>query len=71
MAAGEDIAPVNHTLSTTDFNVHLYPIGNPDMGDPGDPRSRIALVETPGLDNGDERYSDVEIIKRIGSWLEQ
>ena len=66
-AAGADKASVRHALSTSDLTVRSYTVHNHHMKDPGNVRSKVVLVDTPGLNNA--KYSDTEIIKSIAAWL--
>ena len=66
---GSAPAPVAHGLSTKDFGVRSHIVQNPNVRDPGNVRSRVVLVDTPGLNNSNTKYSDTEIIKSIASWL--
>ena len=60
-------APVRDALSNSDFTVRSYIVDNPRMEDPRNVRSKVVLVDTPGLNNANQ--SDTEIIKSIADWL--
>ena len=66
-AAGADKASVRDALSNSDFAVRSYIVDNPRMKDPRNVRSKVVLVDTPGLNNVNR--SDTEIIKSIAAWL--
>ncbi|KAG6843382.1 hypothetical protein H0H87_005251 [Tephrocybe sp. NHM501043] len=59
---GEDVAAVGHGLKSQTMGVKAYPFHNP-----GYPKNRIMLVDTPGFD--DITTKDSDILRRIGAWL--
>lgn len=66
-SAGADKAKIGHTLSSEELEVRSYVVKNPNVEDPMNYRSRVVLVDTPGLNNA--KITDSEILKRIGAWL--
>lgn len=62
-AANRNIARVEHGLSSvTDKEVKIFIVENPNATDPRNPRSKITLVETPGLNN-------TGVLRLISEWL--
>ncbi|KAJ3510413.1 hypothetical protein NMY22_g15985 [Coprinellus aureogranulatus] len=70
--ARRNVAPVGRGLSIRD--VQSFTIDNPypilGSGRSAKARSKIILVDTPGLNNTDQKTcSDLQIIRRIADWL--
>ncbi|RXW24474.1 hypothetical protein EST38_g1339 [Candolleomyces aberdarensis] len=66
--AGEELAEESDGLAHEDTTIQHFPLRNPAVQDPDDPKSTLVLVDTPGLD---DYYSSTDLawLRNLQDWI--